>query len=331
MITGKPIRILGMGTYLPKKLTSPEIENLHGIPSGWSKKYSGVSSRHHVTHESNGFMGARAAERALEKAGLSLKDVDLLISASGTYDYPLPNQASIIKSELVGSKEIDFPAIDIDSACLSFVAAFDIAARILDGHNMKTILIVSSEIASKGLNHNNWETTTLFGDGAAAAILTHDQNSSSLFIKGMQKTYAEGVYHTLIEGGGNKNFFKDHPYDMELHSFKMNGKELLRLAKNKIPLFMSDFFKNLPIKLEEIDVIIPHQASKLGILIFEKMYSFKEGQVKSSLDKYGNCIAASIPITLCDCIDSGEIKRGDLCFLSGTSAGFSIGGVLIVY
>ena len=331
MITGKPIKILAMGTYLPERVTSAEIENRHGIPSGWSVKYSGVSSRHHVTFESNGFMGARAAERALEKANMSLIDIDMLISASGTYDYPLPNQASIIKSELTGGDKTDFPAIDIDSTCLSFVAALDFASKILDGQSMKTILIVSSEVASKGLNHDNWETTTLFGDGAAAAVVAYDQNSESLFIKGAQKTYTEGVYYTFIEGGGNQKFFKDHAYDKEMHSFKMKGKKLLRLAKKKLPIFMSEFFKDLPIKLEETDAIIPHQASKLGIHIFEKMYSFKEGQIKKSLSKYGNCIAASIPLTLSDCIDSGEIKRGDLCFLSGTSAGFSIGGVLIKY
>lgn len=331
MITGKPIKILAMGTYLPKQLSSAEIESRHGIPSGWSMKYSGVSTRHHVTHESNGFMGARAAERALEKTNMSLNDIDMLISASGTYDYPLPNQASIIKNELSGGEKTDFPAIDIDSTCLSFVAAMDFASKILDGKSMKTILIISSEVASKGLNHDNWETTTLFGDGAAAAIVTYDDNSDSLFIKGAQKTYSEGVYHTLIEGGGNVKFFKEHPYDQEMHSFKMDGKKLLRLAKKKIPLFITDFFKDLPTKLEDIDAIIPHQGSKMGIHIFEKMYTLKEAQVKKTLSKYGNCIAASIPLTLSDSIDSGSIKRGDLCFLSGTSAGFSIGGVLIKY
>lgn len=331
MITGKPIRILAMGTFLPAQVVSAEIERRHGIPLGWSEKYSGVHTRHHVKTESNGFMGARAAENALEKAKIGLDQIDMLISASGTYDYPIPNQASIIKHEMKDGAKYDFPAIDIDSTCLSFVAALDFAARILDGKSFKKILIVSSEIASKGLDSNNWETTTLFGDGAAAAIVQFDEQSDSLFIKGSQKTYSEGVYHTWIEGGGNAKFFSEFPYDHELHSFKMDGRKLLRLAKEKIPLFMTDFFHDLPIGIEELDVIIPHQASKLGMQIFSSLYSFDRNQVKSSLAHYGNCIAASIPLTFSDCIDSGEIKRGDLCFLSGTSAGFSIGGVLLKY
>ncbi len=331
MITGKPIKILAMGTYLPRRLTSEEIETRHGIPLGWSEKYSGVLERCHVTNETNGIMGARAAEKALDKLKMTLADVDMLISAGGTFDYPLPNQASIIKSEMKDGENFDFPAIDLDSTCLSFVTALEFASRMLDGKSLKNILIVSSEVASKGLNPDNWETTTLFGDAAVAAIVTYDEDSDSLFIKGAQKTYSEGTYHTLIEGGGNVNFFKDHPYDQELHSFKMKGKKLLRLAKKKIPGFMTDFFSDLPLEIEDTDAIIPHQGSKMGIHIFEKMYTFKEGQVKKSLSRYGNCIAASIPLTFSDCIDSGDIKRGDLCFLSGTSAGFSIGGVLIKY
>lgn len=331
MITGKPIKIVAMGTYVPKRIASSEIESLNGIPSGWSEKYSGVESRHHVTFESNGYMGARAAEEALKRAQLNLRDIDMLISAGGTYDYPLPNQASVIKSELKNGDKHNFAAIDIDSTCLSFVAALDFASRILDGKQMKNILIVSSEIASKGLNPDNWETTTLFGDAAAAAIVTHDTTSDSLYIKGVQKTYSEGVYDTIIEGGGNVNFFKEKPYDKEMHSFKMNGKKLLRMAKKNIPTFMNDFFEDIPIDLEDVKAIIPHQASKMGMTIFNSLYRFKEGQIKETLSSHGNCIAASIPLTLSIGIDSGDIKRGDICLLSGTSAGFSIGGVLIKY
>lgn len=331
MITGKPIKIVAMGTYVPKSIESSVIESLNGIPLGWSEKYSGVKSRHHVTFESNGYMGARAAEEALANSNLNLKDIDMLISAGGTYDYPLPNQASVIKRELKNGEKYDFPAIDIDSTCLSFVIALDFAARILDGKGIKNILIVSSETASKGLNSDNWETTTLFGDAAAAAIVTYDDTAESLYIKGDQKTYSEGVYDTIIEGGGNINFFKDHPYDKEMHSFKMNGRKLLRLSKKKIPEFISSFFDDIPIELENVDAIIPHQASKMGIHIFKSLYKLKEGQVKETLSTHGNCIAASIPLTLANYIKSGDIKRGDICFLSGTSAGFSIGGILIKY
>jgi 3-oxoacyl-[acyl-carrier-protein] synthase-3 len=139
------------------------------------------------------------------------------------------------------------------------------------------------------------------------------------------------VYDTIIKGGGNKYSFRDYPYNSKLHSFAMNGKNLLRLARSKIPDFMEWFFSDLPIRLQDVDAIIPHQASKTGINMFKSMYNLTDSQVKGNLIHNGNCIAASIPLTFCDAVRKGEIKRGDICLLSGTSAGFSIGSVLIKY
>ncbi|OJJ19347.1 hypothetical protein BKI52_21280 [marine bacterium AO1-C] len=327
----KPIRIVAMGKYLPQAVSSAALEEKYELPKGWAMKYSGVENRHIITTEYNGLMGAKAAQQALEKAQLTLADIDMVISGNGTYDYPIPNQASIIKALLDEKNQYPVPAIDIDSTCLSFVTALDMAAHLLNGENYKNILIVSTEIASKGINPANWETLTLFGDGAAAAIVSYDESADSCYFKGQQFTYSEGTHLTIIEGGGNKNFFKDHPYDPELHSFKMQGKQLLRLTKQKLPEFIEKFFEDTSYTLNTIDAIVPHQASKLGLSLFTKRYQLKPGTVKETLRKYGNCIAASIPLTLLDAIEAGSIQRGDICFLAGTSAGFSMGGVLIRY
>ncbi len=327
----KPIKIVALGKYLPQTVTSQELETKYGLPAGWSMKYSGVENRHLATTEDNGLMGAKAAQQALDKAQLTLADIDMVISGGGTYDYPIPNQASIIKAILDTNHQYPVPAIDIDSTCLSFVTALDMAAHLLDGQAYQNILIVSTEIASKGINPANWETLTLFGDGAAAAIVSYDPNASACYFKGQHFTYSEGTYLTMIEGGGNKNFFKDHPYDPELHSFKMQGKQLLRLTRKKLPEFINRFFEDTPYTLQTVDAIVPHQASKLGLAVFSKQYELKAGVVKQTLHKYGNCIAASIPLTLLDAVEQGSIQRGDVCFLAGTSAGFSMGGILIRY
>ncbi|EAY26797.1 3-oxoacyl-[acyl-carrier-protein] synthase III C-terminal domain-containing protein [Microscilla marina] len=327
----KPIRIVAMGKYLPQAMSSEALEKKHSLPAGWAMKYSGVQNRHVASQESNGWMGARAAEEALQKAGMTLHDIDMLISGGGTYDYPIPNQASVIKAEMKDGNACHTPAIDIDSTCLSFVTALDFAAKILDGKAYKNILIVSSEIASKGINPTNWETLTLFGDGAAATVVSYAPEQASCYIKGMQRTYSEGVYHTLIEGGGNRKFFKDYPYDPELHSFQMKGKQLLKLTKRLLPDFMEVFFADTDYALATVDAIVPHQASKLGAALFQRLFDFASGQVKTTLAHYGNCIAASIPLTLMAAIDEGSIQRGDICLLAGTSAGFAIGGVLLRY
>ena len=331
MKANKSVKIVAMGKYLPKKVLSADIEKKHGIPLGWSERYSGVNSRHHVTFESGGYMGARAIEKALEKASISLKDIDLIISASATFDYPLPNQASIIKQELNDGLTLDIGTIDIDTTCLSFVSGFDLASKLLDGKQYKNIVLVSSEISSKGLDESNWETLTLFGDAAVAAVLQFDETCDAEFIKGGIKTYSIGATYTMIEGGGNVCPVKEFSYDSKLHTFQMSGKKLLKLAKQKIPLFMDWFFEDLPYSLTDIEVIIPHQASKMGLLVFTQLYPFKPDQIRGNLSTNGNCIAASIPMVLHDEIEAKRIQRGQLVLLTGTSAGFSIGGVLIKY
>lgn len=330
-MSGKPIRIVGMGKYLPQEVSSADLEQKYGIPQGWSEKYSGVKSRHHITFESIGYMGAKAIEQALEKCQMKLKDIDLLISASAGFDYPLPSQASVIKSELNDGMSVNIPALDVDSSCLSFVSAFEIASSLLDGKKYQNIVVVSSEIASTGINPSNWETLTLFGDGAVAAILQFNPNSDSTYIKSTMQTYSEGVYDSTFKGGGMKLFFKDNPYDPEIHSFAMNGRKLLRLAKTHLPTFIDTFFEDLPISMEETNAIIPHQASKLGVSILSSLYQVKENQVLGNLATHGNCIAASIPLVLHDAVESGAIKRGDVCFIIGTAAGFSIGGLLLKF
>ena len=332
MNIAQKVRISGMGKCLPRqKVLSADLEQKLGIPSGWSERYSGVRERWHVTEETGSYLGAKALEQAIQSAGIAFRNLDLLLCGSATFDFPIPNMACVIKNEVCGGKMHDIPAISLDSTCLSFVSALDLAASLLDGVRYKTIGIVSVEIASKGLNPGDWETSTLFGDGAAAAILTWDPVGDSGMIKAGMKTYSEGVFNTQIKGGGNAYFFKDHPYDPELHSFSMEGKHLLRLAKKKIPEFMDDFFAELDIKITDIDLIIPHQASKIGVHLFYRMYPFSERQFFGNLATHGNCIAASIPMSLHDAIETGKLKRGQTCLICGTSAGFSIGAALFRY
>lgn len=327
----KSIRIIASGKYLPANISSEELEQKYNLPIGFSEKTSGVKNRRQATFESNGYMGAKAIEEALRRANLSLGDIDLLISAGATFDYPLPSQSSVIKNELKDGLIFNFPTIDINSTCLSFVSAFEIAAKMLDGSQYKRILIVSSEIASKGLNTKNPETLTLFGDAAVAFILEYDENHDSSFVKAYFKTYSEGVFHTVIRGGGNVNYYRDNPYIESLYSFEMNGIKILKLAKRTLPDFMNKMLENLSIQLSDFDVIIPHQASKTAIQLFKNTFDFKGNQLKENIENYGNCIATSIPLLLHETIEKGEVKRGDLCLLFGTSAGFSIGGLVFRY
>jgi 3-oxoacyl-[acyl-carrier-protein] synthase-3 len=323
-----PCRIISMGKYLPNKVLSSSIEAAHGLPQGWALKYSGVEARHQVTHENVAFMGAKAAESALEKANLSIDDIDVVISANTSFDQILPSQSSLLLHLLQGGDNSRCTAFDINATCLSFVAAFNLAAEMLQQSNRKHILIVSSEVSSKNLDPSDWETLTLFGDGAAAAVIGKSLHHESGIIKYKHDTFSEGHDKAKLLGGGISYPLKDYPWDVKLHSFKMDGQELLRLSLQYVPPFMKEFFSTLSLNWSEVDVVIPHQASKTGLNLLKKIAKLDPDKVERTLESYGNCIAASIPLTFNDAFEKGKVLEGQTCFLCGTSAGFAVGALL---
>ena len=324
--------ILGHAWTVPKAVESSQIERDLKWPQGWSQRYSGVKKRHWVDHpESNGELGTDAALKAMAKAGVSIREIDLVIFAGATYDYTLPNQASVIKSKLDSESKFHIPCIDVDTTCLSFITGLEIAVEKLALSKATNVLLISAEVSSNGLNPENRETYSLFGDAAAAFILSKGNEVNIMNV--LLRNYSSGIYDTIIEGSGNKKPPSLYPFTPETHSFKMNGKKLLRLAKTKIPVFMQELFSTVTIEPQDLDHCIPHQASKSGLLIFESCFPLiKHGvNVESTLEDYGNCIAASIPMTFSMLLSSGKITQGQTCMLAGTSAGFGIGGIILKF
>ncbi len=327
-----PFKISGAGYYLPgAPILSSEIEKQLQLSSGWVMDHVGVEKRHIAQHESNTFMAGKALENALEDAGLALKDIGYLIAAAATFDHVIPNRSSMIKAAFQEGKELDFPCMDINSVCTSFLSALDVAAQLLRKGDMNHIAIVSSEKGSLGLSSNDPETYSLFGDGAAAIILSVDDTCTGGLIKYQFKTYSDGVFDTMIKGGGNAHHPKHNGYDEKAFSFEMKGIKLLRLAQQKLPGFMQSVFCDTGLTLQSVDWIVPHQASKLGLKMLVHLNEGRRENIIDQLAQYGNCIAASIPLALVTSIKDGKIQEGDNCFLIGTAAGMSIGGALLKY
>ncbi|WP_296620041.1 3-oxoacyl-[acyl-carrier-protein] synthase III C-terminal domain-containing protein [Marivirga sp.] len=323
--------IKGVGKYLPKTtISSSKIEEELGLSKGYIFKNIGVKTRHVAMEESNTFMAEQALRSALKDANMSIKDIDCLIGASATFDYIIPNRSCLIKNAFKEAFDLDFPCIDIDTVCTSFISALDYATLLLHSGDYRNIAIVSSEISSIGLNPNDAETYSLFGDGAAAVIISTTNQKNGL-IQYKSKTYAEGAKYTIIEAGGNMNPTKNVPYDPALYSFQMQGRKLLKKVKSTLPIFLSQFFKPLPVSLQDINLIIPHQASKLGLRMLATLNKGNSENIVDQLENHGNCIAASIPIALVTSIENKTLTEGDTCFLLGTAAGITISGLLFKY
>lgn len=323
--------IKGIGSYLPStSVLSAEIEAELNLPKDFIYKNLGVNQRHKARSETNTFMGEKALREALEDANMTISSIDCLIGAAATFDYVIPNRSTLIKNAFAEADTLDFPCVDVNTVCTSFISALDYASLLLQTGDYQNIAIVSSESSLKGLDSHDIETYGLFGDGAAAIILSKTKEEAGL-IKYQSKTYAKGAKYTIIEGGGNVNHVKDVPYESAVYSFKMQGLKLLKMAKATLPKYLSAFFSNQEIALKNVDLIIPHQASKLGIKMLVDLNDGQSKNIVNELANYGNCIAASIPLALVNSIKSNRLKEGDCCFLLGTAAGMTISGLLFKY
>lgn len=327
----KKIKIVSMGRFLPeRKVCNGELETRLGLKKGWINKRNGVRERYHVTNETASFMGAKAAMIALKRANLTLNNVGLIICASGTQQQAVPCTAALIQKEL-GAEAFGIPCFDINATCLSFVTALDTIAPLVAGKQYSTALIISSDVPSVGLDADDPITSTLFGDGAAAAVITASpENSSSRILASIMETHSLGTHYCEMRVGSNKHPLKEDTKRSD-YLFQMDGKKLFKLSAQKIDPLFHQLLDHAQLTLEDISLIIPHQASRTALDLIRKRLKISPEKMVDILSDYGNTVAASIPMALSAAIEQNRVKRGDKVMLFGTSAGVSIGGLIIEY
>ncbi len=324
------IKILAIAKYLPKnRIASEMLDEIANGRIGRIEKNTGVQFRHHVSdNESVCQMGAEALILALKKADLQPSDLDLLISAGASYDYPVPHNAVIIKSKITDDT-VNFNCIDINATCLSFVSALDVAHLYLQAGRHKRIAIVCSEIASKALSPTDEKVFGLFGDAAVALIIEGSESMGYTPILTQFKNYPSGVLYTVVPIGGaiNRGFQAD-ANDVG-YNFKMDGSRLIRIMTKHIDPFVGEIEAFVGHKIKDFDKIITHQTSKFGNDFFLKHFDVAPDRVVATLPVYGNCISASIPLGLEYLLNNGFETAQKTLLLLGTGAGFTIGGMVL--
>jgi 3-oxoacyl-[acyl-carrier-protein] synthase-3 len=330
------LRIRGSGHYLPERIvTSLELDERAGIAAGTYEKASGVRQRHYASQdETPSYMGARAALAAIENAGLRFSDIDLILGACGTPEQAIPCTAALIQKEL-GQQDSGVACFDINSTCLSFITAFQVAANFIAVGQYRNILIVSSEIASVGLNYEHLEAAALFGDGAVAFVVSVPEEAigSSTLLGFHMETYSSGWDTCQIAGGGSRL----HPSrlgwrlekDDERFLFSMNGPKVFRMATKYLAPFMEKLEGKAGVQLRQAKLLIPHQASDSALELMRRRLDLQPERMLKIIGNHGNMIAASIPLALHYCLSDQTLQSGDVAFLIGTSAGFSMGGLVL--
>lgn len=276
--------------------------------------------------ESQISLAVSACEKALKNANITINDIDCIVSASAVGIQPIPCTAALIHEKI--AKGTSIPALDINTTCTSFITALDTMSYLVEAGRYKRVLIVSCDVASKALNPKQKESFQLFSDGAAAFVIEKIEKEIGV-IDAIQKTWSEGAHSTEIRGGLS-NFHPKNYSEMtkEEYMFDMNGKTVLSLSISKIPELMKNFLKNNGMKVSDIDMTVPHQASVAMPLIMQKL-GIEKDKFLDEVKEFGNMVSASVPITLVHGLENGKIKSGNTILLIGTAAGLTTNMMLI--
>lgn len=321
--------IAGTGTYLPREtVTAADYDRLTGLPAGEVAARFGVAQRHRAApDETTSWMAAQAGRLALDEAGWAPQSLDVIVSACGVMEQPIPGTAALVQRQLaLGDSGI--PAFDVNATCLSFLVAFD---RVLAGFALgewRRALIVSADIASAALDFSDPEASVLFGDGAAAIALEaegpHRRLAQSF------RTYGEAAEFCRLEAGGTRVRLTDG-IDMfrARAAFQMDGPALFKATARRFRPFIAELFEQAGTTAAEIDCVIPHQASRAAIDHLIHSVELPRERTIDMFAEVGNLIATSIPFSLASARRAGRLNPGELGLIVGSSAGVSLGGAVI--
>lgn len=315
-------RIAGWGHYLPKRvLTNRDLERMVDTSDEWIRTRSGIETRHIAGPEDSTSTMALAAGRcALARAGVAPEELDLVIVATGTPDYPgYPATAALVQGELGAGRAAAF---DLGAGCSGWLYGIVLASHLIQAGSMRNVLVIASETLSRFTDWQDRTTCVLFGDGAGAIVLQRSDKPGGLrsFVLGSD---GSGAFNLFIPAGGSKRPASAETVAAGEHYIKMNGKEIFRWAMRKIPEAVAEVVARAGLTYADIDLLIPHQANVRIIDGALKRLEVDDLDVYLNVQRLGNTSAASIPLALCEAADCGRIRPGDNLCLVAFGAGLS--------
>lgn len=329
-------KITGLGYYVPDNIvTNDDLSKIMDTNDEWIQERTGIKERRHVntTEETTTSMGVKAAKIALERAKVATDDIDFVIFATLSPDYYFPGPGVLVQRDL-GLKTVG--ALDIRNQCSGFVYALSVADQFIKTGMYKNILVIGSEVHSRGLDMTTRgrNVSVIFGDGAGAAILSRTEDTT----KGILSTHlhSEGQYAeelALIAPGMGKRWvtdiIKDNDPNDESYYPYMNGQFVFKNAVVRFSEVIMEGLQTNNLQVSDINMLIPHQANLRISQFIQQKFGLTDDQVHNNIMSYGNTTAASIPIALTEAWEQGKIKEGDLVVLAAFGSGFTWASAII--
>ena len=324
---GQTCSITGVGSYVPERImTNADLEKIVETSDEWITTRTGIKERRiAAANEFTSDLAANAAKRAMEMAGVTAEQIDLIIVATITPDMPFPNTACLVQQKIGAGRAAAF---DIEAACSGFIYALEIGQQFIMSRTYQTVLVIGAEKLSSITNWKDRNTCVLFGDGAGAAILQNRENSHGLLTAVMG---ADGDKANLLSmpGGGSACPATMQSVTDGLHFLRMDGKETFKNAVQAMCSAANEVLSRCELDVTKIKCVIPHQANRRIIDAVGDRLKATPEQLFVNLHKYGNTSAASVAIALDEAVRSGKIQKGELILIVAFGAGLTWGAAII--
>src|SRR5256714_7180870 len=319
--------VTGWGFYAPSRvMTNAELERIVDTSDEWITSRTGIKERRIAAdEETNSFMSARAARAALEKAHLRAQDVQLVIVGTCSPDYLFPATACLVQAEIGATRA---GAFDVEAACTSFISALAIARGIIGSGAVENALVIGAETLSRLLNWKDRTAGVLFGDGAGAVVLEATNASVGIESTVLHGDGSKGEM-LMVPAGGSKMPATTETLERGLHFITMAGGEVFKLAVKSMADAAEEAIADAGLTLDDIDIMIPHQANVRIIEGVAKRLRFPSEKVFVNIQRYGNTSAASVPIAICEAEATGRLRRGDKVLLVAFGGGFTWGASVL--
>jgi 3-oxoacyl-[acyl-carrier-protein] synthase III len=315
-------RIVGTGSYLPEKvLSNHDLEKMVETSDQWIQDRTGIKKRHIVAdNETTTDLAFNAAEKAIEAAGISNDDIDLIIVATTTPTRIFPSTAALVQQKLNIS---GCPAFDVQAVCTGFIYALTVADKFIKSGSVKNALVIGAESLSRIVDWTDRNTCVLFGDGAGAVVLQASEETGIL----STHIHSDGSYNELLSvptGPGSVES-ETSPY------IEMQGNDVFKVAVRTLSSIVDETLAANNLNKHDIDWLIPHQANIRIIQATAKKLSMSMDHVVVTVDEHGNTSAASIPLALDTAVRDGRIQRGEMLLLEAFGGGFTWGSTLLKF
>ncbi len=321
-------KIAGVGKYLPEKiLDNAYFESIVDTSDEWITKRVGVKERRmSAPDEFSSDLGAKAAEAALNDAGMTAEEIDLIILATVSPEMYTPSVSCMIQSKIGASRAVAF---DINAACSGFIFAVSTANMFIKSGAYKNALVIGADTLTKITEYKDRATCVLFGDGAGAAVLTATSEKTGVLGTVLGSDGSQGNLLTCCGLKASGEDIERRPFSENKRTIWMDGQAVFKFAVKTMESATIEVAEKCGVKIDDLNLIIPHQANKRIIEGARKRLKLDGDKVFCNVEKYGNMSAACVPIALCEAVEQGRVKRGEKLVIVGFGGGLTWGSALI--